>query len=56
MERHDAVLGEAEDAADIEGDDDAVVHAGRQDAGADIGGEIERAGEHVDQHHGREEL
>ena len=54
VQRHDGVLGEAQDAAHVEDDDDAVMDARRKNAGVGVGGEVERSGEDVDQHHRRE--
>ena len=55
MKRHDAVLGKAEEAEDIEHDHHRLAQRRREDAGGDVGGEIKRAGQHIDQDHGRQQ-
>src|ERR1019366_6139623 len=51
VQRHHAVLGEAEDAAGVENGDEAVVDADGENASVDVGGEVERAGKQVEHYH-----
>ena len=52
---HDAVLGKTEETEDIEHDNQCLVDIGREDAGRDIGGKVEGAGQHIDENHGRQQ-
>jgi len=55
VERHDAVLGKTEETEDIEHRHQHLVHVVGEDPGRDVGGEVEGAGQYIDQDHRRQQ-